>query len=141
MNDSRPYPRHIDDIVSGEPLIEGEPSPRARHIASVLSKVRYTRRKVRWSVYAFNPSYPFRTASWDRILAHTSVDGANGEGTVVIQTSSMSVHPDMDDEMIVRLALRVLENLEIHECREHFYFDGIKVFDPHANEPKTPTKY
>lgn len=110
---------------------------RAKHIADILAKVKYTRRKIRWIIYN---SKPFVSEPYYTVTASTTVADAEGGGLIDVQMISHEVAPDFDDALIVRMAFRILEHFEQHEAREHFYFDGDKVYDPH-DEHKFFRKY
>ena len=44
---------------------------------------------------------------------------------------SHRVRTDMDDDAVISLIFHAIKETEMHEVAENFYFDGMKLFDPH----------
>jgi hypothetical protein len=46
-----------------------------------------------------------------------------------------TLYRDLSDDLLMKMLYNTLRYFEMHELEEHFYFDGIKIFDPHRNDP------
>jgi hypothetical protein len=101
---------------------------RAKHIAEVLSKVIYKRRKIRWLIAG---AVPTLGAPWFVITAQTRVLNEDDSGMLDLIMEEIKIPPDASDREIVRRAFWVLEQFEQHETQEMFWYDDDKVYDPH----------
>lgn len=47
-----------------------------------------------------------------------------------------NVHPTLRDDLYIRILYDTIRRFEMHELDEHFYMDGVKIYDPHKHDPK-----
>jgi hypothetical protein len=119
------------DWIDEPPFLvdKAQENERAKHIEEVLSKVKYKRYKIRWLIAGIKPHL---LRPWFRITALTRVRSVDGGGLISLVMEDVEVPPDISDSDIVRRAFWVLERFEQHELREHFWYEGDKVYDPHS---------
>jgi hypothetical protein len=102
---------------------------RAKHIATVLSKITYKRCKIQWLIAGIKEAL---SEPWFGITARTTVmDAEPGGGFIELLMEDVEIPPDANDREIVRRAFWVLERFEQHETQEQFWYDDDKVYDPH----------
>ena len=102
---------------------------RAEHIAKVLSKIKYNRRKISWLIAG---TIPTLGAPSFRITAETRVLNEDGSGLLNLFMEDVEIPPDASDHEIVRRAFWILESFEQHETQEQFWYEDDKVYDPHT---------
>jgi hypothetical protein len=92
-----------------------------------LERVEYKQREVVWHVdLGFGD---WRDEFRFRPVVHVK-DVVSGE-MMPLNMRFITVRDETEDEFLLHLIYRSVLDLEVHEMREHFYVDGIKVHDPH----------
>lgn len=109
----------------------------AAKVKSLLERVEYRQRDCTWVLSGIG------MPGWSsiRMTLITQVKDIVSGKMISLHTSGPTIHPDFPEDMHIRLVHDTLRRLEIHELNEHFYFEGIKIYDPHKNDSVVNTPH
>ena|SRR5579863_4806355 len=154
--------RQFKEKVLMEPCLIRHPL--ANRIKAIAEDIDYRQRPICWEIRLFRLGYgepddsgyqwsrdlPKMPEEYDschiRIITRVAdITNPNPEADPIdLYLPTMTIHPNFTDEQILSLTYNMIRTLEMHELDEHFFFRGVKVKDPHKNDPprkKEPELY
>ena len=112
--------------------------PEVQRLVKFLNKVDYHQRKLRWQIEV---SCDFGTSYYVAFRPVIEVEDVQTGATIKLYMPLKQVRPEYSDEFIPELIYLSLLDFERHELDEHFFYEGVKVHDPHKNDPIVNVPY